>query len=86
MHEISDVFLSEVTSGVENAKQKKLHNWIEEKFYEEMCERGQRSISARWVVTPELTGGEWSTKLRLVARRYEEDSSQTRTDSPTCMK
>ena len=85
-YNLSEVFLSEMNSEVENAKQKELDNWIEQKVYEEVCDKGQRFMSARWVVTPKLIEGDWSTKARLVARGYEEDSSQFRTDSPTCMK
>ena len=55
-------------------------------MYEELIDRGQRCISVRWVVTPKLIEGEWKTKARLVARGFEENSSQFRTDSPTCMR
>ena len=48
--------------------------------------RGQRCISVRRVVTPKLIEGEWKTKARLVARGFEESSSQFRTDSQTCMR
>lgn len=80
------VFLSEVNDDVLNAKLKELENWIKEDVYQEVTDDGQKTISVRWVVTPKMINGVWSTKARLVARGFEEDSSQIRADSPTCMR
>lgn len=85
-YDLSSIFLSEVNSEVDGAKSRELSNWVDEKVYEEVDDCGQKYISARWVITPKLIEGRWSTKARLVARGYEENSADFRTDSPTCMK
>ena len=85
-YNLSQIFVSEMNTEVDDAKKKELQNWIDEKVYEEVKDVGQKAISVRWVVTPKLIDGKWSTKARLVARGFEEDSSCFRTDSPTCMK
>ena len=69
-----------------NAKKLELENWKRECVYEEVDDVGQNSMSVRWVVTPKIIDGVWSTKARLVARGFEEDKSELRTDSPTCMR
>ena len=61
-------------------------HWVRENVYEETEDQGQSVISVRWVITPKLVDGSWIVKARLVARGFEEDSTQFRTDSPTCMR
>ena len=80
------IFLTEINTELEAAKEIELKNWMLEKVYEEVLDEGQSYISCRWVVTPKIVDGEWRTKARLVARGFEEDSSQFRSDSPTCTK
>ena len=83
---LCDVYLSHVNKEVEDAKSKELQTWVKEGVYEEVLDEGQEAVSVRWVVTPKLIDGKMSTKARLVARGFEEDTSVLRTDSPTCMK
>ena len=63
-----------------------MKNWVDEMVYEEMEDKGEPTISVRWVITPKYIDGKMSTKARLVARGFEEDSTLIRTDSPTCMR
>ena len=83
---LCNVFTSELDNEKERAKHNELQNWINENVYEEVDDVGQETISVRWVITPKVIEGKWSTKARLVARGFEEDSSLIRTDSPTCMR
>ena len=78
--------MSQVNKEVENAKDNELRNWLREDVYEVVRDEGQESMSVRWVITPKMIDGKMSTKARLVARGFEEDSTALRTDSPTCMK
>ena len=80
-----NIFTAEIDTKTEQAKQAELQNWINEKVYDEVQDNGQGTISVRWVITPKLIAGEMSTKARLVARGFE-DNSPIRTDSPTCMR
>ena len=61
-------------------------NWISNGVYEEVEDLGQDTISVRWVITPKLANDQWTTKARLVARGFQENVDDLRTDSPTCMK
>ena len=45
---------------------------------------GQKTISAKWIFTEKLKNNKKIIKARLVARGYEEDTSNLRSDSPTC--
>ena len=47
---------------------------------------GQKTISARWVVTSKLIDGVLKNKARPVAQEFEEGEAGLGTDSPTCMK
>ena len=83
---LCEIYLSHVDQQTLDAKKIELENWKLEKVYKEVHDEGQETISVRWVVTPKLIDGLWSTKARLVARGFEEDKSELRTDSPTCMR
>ena len=80
------IFNAEADEKTLEAKQRELKSWIDEEVYEEVEDKGQTTVSVRWVVTPKIIDGVWSTKARLVARGFEEDSSTIRADSPTCMR
>ena len=41
-------------------------------------------VSLRWVITEKVVEGKKKVKARLVARGFEEDTSEMRKDSPTC--
>ena len=81
-----EIYLAQVNKEVDDAKHMELENWKREEVYEEVSDEGQEAMSVRWVVTPKIVDGEKRTKARLVARGFEEDTSNLRTDSPTCMK
>ena len=80
------VFLSEVDKNTTEAKLKELGNWKVERVYDEVLDCGQDVITARWVISPKLVDGAWTTKARLVARGFMEDTTEIRKDSPTCMR
>jgi hypothetical protein len=69
-----------------SAKIKEIENWNDNEVYEEVNNIGQKVMSVRWVVTEKLKDGNRVVKARLVARGFEEDSSDLRKDSPTCSK
>ena len=68
------------------AKIKEIDNWKKNNVYEEVENNGQSVISVRWVITDKIKDGNTVTKARLVARGFEEDMQDNRTDSPTCSK
>ena len=79
-------YISEVDRAAEEAKQRELENWIKENVYEVVEDVGQDTISVRWVMSPKVVDGKVITKARLVARGFQENVDDLRTDSPTCMK
>lgn len=68
------------------AKDEELTKWKEMRVYEEVPYNNQCTISCRWVLTKKTNRGKTVYKARLVARGYEEDTLQLKTDSPTCSK
>ena len=74
------------SESVMSAKEREMESWIENGVYEEVENNGQAAISVRWVVTEKYKGGQLITKARLVARGFEEETSNMRKDSPTCSK
>jgi len=74
------------TEEVNVAKHSELKSWVENDVYEEVENTGQNAISVRWVVTEKIKDGATVVKARLVARGYEENTENLRTDSPTCSK
>ena len=82
---LCSVYLAENKEQIQKAKHVELENWMREAVYEEVPDQGQQTISVRWVITPKCVEGSWTTKARLVARGFEE-STNVRSDSPTCMK
>lgn len=67
-----------------DAKKKELENMKVHEVYECVPDMGQKCISARWVITEKSMNGKKIMKAHLVARGYEEDSHNLKTDSPTC--
>ena len=61
---------------------KELDKWRDYDVYEEVEDHGQQTISVRWVVTSK----DGKPKARLVARGFEDNENEARTDSPTCSK
>ena len=79
----------EFDQSVIDAKAKELENLKEHDVFEEVNVKEANhinSISTRWVITEKFADGERVTKARLVARGFEEDSSDMMKDSPTCTK
>ena len=66
------------------AKEKEIENWIENEVFEEIEDSGQQTISVRWVVTEKTPNDKPETRARLVARGFEEETTQLKKDSPTC--
>ena len=73
---------------LKEAKQNELSNWTRNRVFEKVIDCGQQFVSSRWVFTEKPIPDSFETKLkaRIVCRGYEEDSSNLRTDSPTCTK
>ena len=59
-----------------------MDKWQEYDVYDEVENVGQKLISTRWV----LSVKDGKTKARLVARGFEDNEFERRTDSPTCSK
>ena len=74
------------SDAVMAAKECEILNWRENDVFEEVENDGQNALSVRWVVTEKIKGGKPVTKARLVARGFEEETSNLRKDSPTCSK
>ena len=70
----------------DEAKAQEIAKWKEFGTFVEVEDTGQPRISTKWVCTEKLKGGKLVLKARLVARGFEEDKAQLRTDSPTCYK
>ena len=68
------------------AKREELQKWKQMDVYSEVENRGQQLISCRWVCTEKVKGGSLVCKARLVARGFEEDSSNLVKKAPTCTK
>ena len=68
------------------AKEQEIKNWQDNQVYTEVEDKGQPVISVRWVITEKLKNGKPVVKARLVARGFEEDSSELEKFSPTCLK
>ena len=74
------------SEAVTQAKHEEIKNWKKNEVYEEVENRGQKTISVRWVVTERVKETKTVTRARLVARGFEEDTENLRKDSPTCSK
>ena len=66
------------------AKEREIQNWLDNDVFEEVPNNNQKAITVRWVVTEKVKQGKRITKARLVARGFEEDTSNLRKESPTC--
>ena len=81
-----EVLLSSTTDDVYKAKVVEIENWQQNNVFEKVPDDGQRPVSLRWVVTQKIKDGVPVTRARLVARGFEENLLEHRTDSPTCLK
>jgi hypothetical protein len=79
-----EILLGFEDKEVLEAKLKELRSWEENKVYEEEKDRGQKTISIRWIITEKIKEGKRCCKARLVARGFEEKMGDLSTDAPTC--
>ena len=75
-----------MSQDVVDAKHKEYQKLVENDVFEEVLFTNQSLVSTKWVITEKYRDEKKFTKARLVARGFEEDSSNLRTDSPTCSK
>ena len=68
------------------AKENKLQNWRNNEVYAKVGNEGQELFTVRWVVTEKLKDCKPVFKARLVARGFEENTSDMQKYSPTCSK
>ena len=67
------------------AKDKELENWKTFNVYKEVEDKGQKTISTRWVITEKTIDRNKVVKARLVVRGFEEED-KVQSDSPTAAK
>ena len=65
------------------AKLRELKSWIDFDVYHEVENTGQRYMTVQWVMTQKYEAEKRLVKARLVARGFQEDTSEIRKDSPT---
>ena len=73
----------ELSQEVVDAKERELRKLVENNVYTTVPYTGQKLISSKWHMTEKYKDNKKVVKARLVARGFEEDSKQLRTDSPT---
>ena len=68
------------------AKENELENWSNFRVFEEVEDKGQKTLSTRWVINEKiLPDGTKGIKARLVVRGFEEEQ-EIQSDSPTAAK
>ena len=85
--EVVEVLLSNVDESlteVIEAKKKELNNLERNKVFQVVPYDNQNMVSSKWVLTEKVKEGNKFIKARLVARGFQEDSSDLIKDSPTC--
>ena len=78
-----DIFVVEQNT-YEDAKKAELKSWFDHGVYTKVEDKGQKTISTRWICTMKEKDGTWVPKARLVARGFEEVDDSVQRDSPTC--
>ena len=76
----------QMSQDIVDAKEKELKNMTEDDVFERVPFYGQTTVSCKWMFTEKSVNEKKVVKARLVARGFEEDSSNLRTDSTTCCK
>ena len=84
--EDEETFLAYNSNAIHQAKQDEISNWVKNNVFEEVSFDNQKTISVRWVITEKMKDSKLVVKARLVARGFEEDTTNIRKDSPTCSK
>ena len=72
------------STPVIEAKEKEIGNLERHNVFQIVPYQNQATVSSRWILSEKVKNGEKCTKARLVARGFEEDSSELIKDSPTC--
>ena len=85
MKSIFEIFTVDTKENTLKAKINEIESWRKHKVFDEVQDEGQNYVSVRWVLTPKIIEGEMRMKARLVARGFEE-TTEFRTDSPTCLR
>lgn len=67
-------------------KQEEIQKWRDFNTFVEVPDKGQPTISTRWVCTRKFKEDKVVMKARLVACGFEENTDSLKTDSPTCSK
>ena len=75
-----------MSQEIVDAKEKELKNMTENDVFQRVPFYGQATISCKWVFTEKFVNEKKVVKACLVARGFEEDSSELHTDSPTSSK
>ena len=83
--EIEDSLVAWEGLEIDKAKSTEISNWRKREVFEEVEDKGQKTISTRWIITEKIGRTGKNIKARLVARGFEEESD-LETDSPTCSK
>lgn len=73
-----------VSQDIVDAKKIELENLEKNNVFKVVPFTGQKTVSSRWIITEKFKEGKRIVKARLVARGFEEDSSEMVKDSPTC--
>ena len=83
-----DIYFGNTSNKIKfkEAKEEEVKRWRDNDVFLEIKDEGQPRITTRWVCTEKNKGNKTQLKARLVARGFEEDTSQLRSDSPTCSK
>ena len=67
------------------AKENEIDNWKNFNVFTEVEDKGQKTISTRWVITQKTIDEDNHVKARLVVRGFEEEE-HVQSDSPTAAK
>ena len=71
-------------SCFQNAKQQELENWKSNNVYIEVAKSDQPLLNCRWVCSIKNNDDKQIPKAPLVAKSFEEQTSDILKDSPTC--
>ena len=79
-----EILIGEFDDGrIMESKMEEIKNWERHGVFEEVRNKGQRTINTRWVVTEEMKEGKVVCKVKLVARSFEEYNKKSETEAPT---
>ena len=79
-----EILLCFEDKDIADAKRKEIESWKNNQVYIEEDDRGEKSISTRWIITEKYKEGKKICKARLIARGFEEQEEDNKKDAPTC--